>query len=430
MRGAVIENPLRIPQELNSNLFESRKDEHNRRGTKSIDRKCEEKQQRETSARSKKIDLTHETKTSQHFMQVRSSEASYKTNGILCHNLDGRMSTYDFVTKRREMLLLNMKINTQHEQIENLHRQLNDRENALKAKEATLEESIERLDTFLKDVDDKAKNTELTAEREYAKRVKKEEELAAIRHQFETIQSDIAKHTVALDEHLQCKQFLDSLTPPSWFDDCLADKRKRQQQRRRDRINARKAAFLNQKKEEQTVENTSSLSKRSSRKPVVEHKSQTAPDFEDEPLTSSDEEYPMYFQSPHQLLDRFSDMEREILFHTKEVNEREATLRELKEQIKAITNAHEFEAKKCYESQNVQSTLQTKLENDKASLEMKIEELYKACGLGITSEASQDLPFMVSEIESFAEHLISKVENMPSDWVAKQLEEKRTATEV
>jgi hypothetical protein len=59
------------------------------------------------------------------------------------------------------------------------------------------------------------------------------------------------------------------------------------------------------------------------------------------------------------------------------------------------------------------------------SLAMKIEELYKACGLGTTSETSQDLPFMMSEIESFAEHLISKVAEMPSDWVAKQLEEKR-----
>ncbi|KAL3799443.1 hypothetical protein HJC23_013898 [Cyclotella cryptica] len=369
MRKSVIENPFRIPHELESNLFELRKDDKPCRITSSIDRNCEKEPMRGTGARSRNLDPKNDTKRTQHSLmdtakKVTSFETSYKDKGILSrHRPDSRMSINDFVTKRREMLLLNMKVNTQQEQIEKLRQQAKDRENALKAKEDSLDEKIKRFDLFMKEVDDKALNTERMAEGEYAKRAKKEQELKTLKHQLENVQSDIAKYTKTLDELLQFKQVVDSLTPASWFDDCLAEKRKRQQRRRRDRINARKEAFLKQKADAEAAENRSSLSERRAKNAKVADKTRTAgpkilplPDFEDEPLTSSDEEYPMYFQSPDQLLDRFSDLENENLCYAKEVNEREATLRELKEQIRVTTNKLDSKANKADGFQNAYST--------------------------------------------------------------------------
>ena len=454
MGKATVDNPFRVPQELESNLFELRKEEQQRKIE--IEEKIDKKSVRSKADRSA---LAHESnalntsKSSLHDAASRqnsSLHSIYRDNDVLSrHAPDGKMTVSELISKKREMLLLNMKIRTQHEQIEKLHQQLKSREDALKSKEASLDDSIQRFDLLLKETEERARNTQRLAEKETAKRVKKQQELSVVTNQLQAVQSDIARHTNALDELHQYKQFLDSLTPPSWSDDRLADKRKRQHQRRRDRINARKEAFQKeqqeipkQKAEADAIENRASSARRRTRKTAVEpiqpeeQKTIPTPDFEDEPLTSSDEECPMYFERPAQLLDQFTDLENENLLHIKMVQERESYLRTLKSKIKELTEDLESKAdvscSECVESidapkQNLGDGQSSRRNYNRtqAQLAEKIEEVYQACDRGTSTSTSLDLLFMLSEIEATMENLLSKIEEMPPAWVAKKLNEKK-----
>jgi chromosome segregation ATPase len=338
------------------------------------------------------------------------------------------MSIKEFVSKKREMLLLNMKIDTQHENIEKLHRQLKDKEDALNLKEAKLADSMKRFDTFLKETDEKAQNAQRQVERETARRIQKQQDIININNQLKVVQSQISKHNDTLEELSQCKSFMDSITPPSWFDECAAEKRRRQQQRRRYRINARQETFrieqqkMLEKKGAENNEKRSSSSRRRARKAInspADKEPLPVPDFEDEPQTSSDEEFPMYFHSSDQLYNQFNELETEHLDLVKIVEEGRDTLSNIQAQIKSITD--ELESKTGISDV---SKTQSQILNEVTAtqeVEMKIKEVYKQCHP--ESDIDSDLPAMISGIRVTMETLLSKVEDMPSEWFKAKLKE-------
>lgn len=298
---AMMDNPFRLPQENDTNLLQCRQQ---RLGSEKpvIGRSYKQLENKTTASNGSQNHNPPSPKLNPPI------EAMYKENDILSRgNPDHRMSLKEFVSKKREMLMLNMQIDTQQENIEKLGQQLKDREDALKAKEESFAESIKKFDAFLKETDEKARNAQRLAEMETAKRVMKQQEVADIKDQLKAVEFLIAKHNDNLEEYSRSKQFLDSLTPPSWFHKCAAEKRKRQQQRRRDRIRARQEAY---KKEQQTLSNQKTVPDKVKRPPTRTGKTAAkqvnqdiiaVPDFEDEPMTSSDEETPMYFQKPEDL---------------------------------------------------------------------------------------------------------------------------------
>lgn len=452
MGKAIIDNPFRVPQELDTNLLQLRKEEKQRRKTEKLEQRRSTMQRRETKKNDASIAKTeNEMNVQYESREPRNSlsstpkknaaiDAMFKDNDILSRqHPDGRMSIKEFVSKKREMLLLNMKIDTQHENIEKLHRQLKDREDALNVKEANLADSMKRFNTFLKETDEKAQNAQRQVERETARRIQKQQDVTKINDQLKVVQSQISKHNDTLEELSQCKSFMDSLTPPSWFDECAAEKRKRQQQRRRHRINARQEAFrieqqkMLEKNEAENNEKRSSSSRRRARKainPPADKEPLPVPDFEDEPQTSSDEEFPMYFQRSDQLRNQFNELETEHLDLVKIVEECRDTLSNIQAQIKSITDELESKtgisdvSKTKDESNTVDVSLQSQIFNEVTAtkeVEMKIKEVYKQCHP--ESDIDSDLPAMISGIRVTIETLLSKVEDMPSEWFQAKLKE-------
>lgn len=351
MSKAVVDNPFHVPQELNTNLLQFRKEEQQRRKTeKLIERRSTKLLYQSKQINSNSLPRSNHTESNDAAKTSTKNalETMYKENDILARNSpDGKMSVKEFIAKKREMLLLNLKIDTQHENIEKLHMQLKEREDALKAKEDSLAESMRRFDAFLKETDEKAQDAQRKAEKETAKRIKKQQEVASLTSQLKAVESTISRHRDTLAEYEQCKQLVDLLTPPSWFEECADAKRKRQQQRRRERIKARQEAYRIEQQmvssDEQTKKgNRNSVSRRKTR--MSENKGEqemTVPDFEDEPMTSSDEECPMYFKNSEQLHVMMKQMEDTNESLLEQIKEGESTLSGLEGRIKELESGTE-----------------------------------------------------------------------------------------
>ena len=281
-----MDNPFRLPQEINTNSLQMTRKQQWRRSEKPEPR-------RSTKQRESKTNTSNDSQMHSPHQPIPPVEAMYRQNDILSRgNPDHRMSLKEFVSKKREMLMLNMQIETQQENIKMLGMQLKDREDALKAKEERLTESIKKFDAFLKETDEKTRNAQRLAEEETAKRDMKQQEIADIKNQLKAVEFLIAKHSNDLEEYSRSKQFIDKYA---------AEKKKRQQQRRKERIKARqeayKKALSNQKLDDDKVKNPSKGTGITAEKQV----NQDVPDFEDEPMTSSDEDIPIYFQNPEDL---------------------------------------------------------------------------------------------------------------------------------
>ena len=435
----IIENPFRVPQELDSNLLELRNEEQQRRKTeKVIQRRSTKLCSRaklngsnhrsngsvaSKSVKSPSAGLTSSKRSSPgHENRNSSLEALFKENDILSRSTpDGRMSVKEFVSKKREMLLLNVKIETLYDNIDKLHQQLNERENSLQAKNASLAESITRFDDFLKETDEKAQTAQRQAEKETARRIKLQKEVDALNDQLEAVKIQISNHNDTLEEFSRYEQFIDLLTPSSWLDGKVAEKKQRQRQRRRERIKARqeeyqKEQLIMEQKKVEAEEKMHPMPKGRARKTTVRkqtslEQNNPPPDFEDEPLTSSDEEIPMYFEKPSQLQDQFNKLEKENDSLLKIIEEKEATLREL--EVKSDNPTDQPESRTNVSSAEVDN-------NGTIQLEAKIKEVYEKCNLG-TVGSTPDILNMLSELETHVKALVAKTKEIPREWLESKL---------
>lgn len=254
----------------------------------------------------------------------------------------------DFIAKKREMFLVQMSLDTKREEIRKLEEKAQMKEEALKKSEQMLEEDAIRFDTFLKENDKKAHEAIKKAERETKLKTDKVQEIKKLNQQIQMVQSDMSKHKEALEDCLKYKDFLDSLTPPEWFEEKKRIKAENQEKRRQGRIAKRRAAWEADCKRvrdeweraqaaEAEAHAKSGKRKKANRGGAADAAAATgprmppAPHFDNEPLTESGEELPMYFQHPQQLLDIFTALEEQNLFLIQNSQETEQALEELKQ---------------------------------------------------------------------------------------------------
>ena len=126
-----------------------------------------------------------------------------------------------------------------------------------------------------------------------------------------------------------------------------AQKRARQESRRTARLAAKKRAWDDERRrmlaeaEEEERRSEEALAKQGRVKKKSEKKAKTLdslpppPRLEHEALTSSDEDVPMYFAQPAQLLDIFQALEEQNLFLIQNSQETEHALEELKQTFHA-----------------------------------------------------------------------------------------------
>ncbi|KAK7241152.1 coiled-coil domain [Aureococcus anophagefferens] len=338
------------------------------------------------------------------------------------------------------------------------------KEEALKKSEQMLEEDAIRFDTFLKENDKKAHEAIKKAEKETKLKTDKVQEIKRLNQQIQMVSSDMSKHKEALEDCLKYKEFLDSLTPDEWFSEQKAIKRERQESRRQARIQKRRDALEKKRREayeaQLRLEEAEAAPKKKygagrRRKSVAGADPSKAvapkmpppvatPELEDEPLTSSDEELPMYFKHPQQLLDIFSQLEEQNLFLIQNSQETEKALEELKQNFEATKE--QMDGKTALLKQNIDELeLQIGAEENKAAqlrgrlqaragetqgrqekllaqLHEKVRDVYQKCGFDVGSKPST--LFMLSELEARLEQLLDHIETMSEEYIMKEEKDK------
>eukprot|EP00592_Proboscia_alata_P007535 CAMPEP_0194364326 /NCGR_PEP_ID=MMETSP0174-20130528/12251_1 /TAXON_ID=216777 /ORGANISM="Proboscia alata, Strain PI-D3" /LENGTH=284 /DNA_ID=CAMNT_0039138309 /DNA_START=100 /DNA_END=951 /DNA_ORIENTATION=+ len=154
-----------------------------------------------------------------------------------------KVAMADFISQKREMFLVQMSLDTKQEEIRKLEERTQLKEEALEKSEKMLEEDAIRFDTFLKENDKKAQDAMRMAEKATKRKMEKVHEIKKLNQQMQVIQSDINKHTEALEDCLRYKKFIDKLSPPEWFENQKNIKSDRQRRRRQERIKFRKEVW-------------------------------------------------------------------------------------------------------------------------------------------------------------------------------------------
>jgi len=190
--------------------------------------------------------------------------------------------------------------------------------------------------------------------------------------------------------------------------------------------------------------------------------------LEDEVVDVSEEDVPMYFTEPQQLMDIFSALEEQNLFLIQNSQETEHTLEELRHaftetkttmdaqttvlqmqidelqlelaneeiRLKALRSKKEASADasspapKAINSNNNNNpsssknniTLQVEKERLLSTLNGKVRTVYDLCGFDASSKPST--LYMLSQLESKLEMLLQDIEHMPLDYVIKAEKEK------
>ena len=361
-------------------------------------------------------------------------------------------SLSDFISKKREMFLLEMSLGFKKEEIKKLDDEIRVRNQALQESEEALDDDARRFDVFLKENDAKTQEAMRLAEKETKRKMGKIQEIKKLNQQLQQVQSSINKHKDGLEECLKYKEFLDGITPKEWFKEKREEKQRRQSNRRKKRIEQRKKKWREEEQERIKAEQIKiqeqelSLKKRSQRRArrqtevdvvtALPDQLPEEPSFEDEPLTSSDEEMPMYFTEPQQLQTIFSNLEEENLFLIQNMQEAEQSLEEMTnrfqhEQSEVETKIEEMKAnirnikldikKKENDIALVTSThegktniIQQQQQELMTFLNKKVKQIYQHCGFNDAGSTPSTL-FMLSEIEAKTEEVLSVISTMPEE---------------
>jgi len=395
----------------------------------------------------------------------RDGLASTAAAGVMNERRQEKEIMTEFIAKKREMFLVQMSLDTKREEIRKLEEKAQMKEEALQKSEQMLEEDAIRFDTFLKENDKKAHEAIKRAERETKLKTDKVQEIKKLNQQIQMVQSDMSKHKEALEDCLKYKEFLDKLTPPEWF-----VQKKKEREEKQEAVRQEKIAKLRAEWEEKRETLMAEAKKKHEREmqaqgggPGGKKKGRRGrgrgagegeriavdlppePDYDKlVPVEKSEEELPMYFKEPQQLLDVFTALEEQNLFLIQNSQETEQALEDLKtsyratrkmmdsktaslqENIGDLTGQISAEEAKAHQlgrrAANSAGDTQEKQELLLKNLGDKVKEVYQRCGFDSSSNPST--LFMLSDLEAQLEELLSDLEQMPEEYVKRAEKEK------
>eukprot|EP00744_Colponema_vietnamica_P003037 GILI01004701.1.p1 GENE.GILI01004701.1~~GILI01004701.1.p1 ORF type:complete len:523 (-),score=155.30 GILI01004701.1:36-1604(-) len=354
----------------------------------------------------------------------------------------------DFISKKREMFLVQMSLDTKREEIRKLEEKAVMKEEALKQSEQMLEEDMMRFDSFLKENDRRAHEAIRKAEAETKAKQEKVAKIKLLNQQIAQVQSEMTKHKEQLEECLKYKEFLDKLTPKEWLEEQQTLRKVRREKRKQDWIQKR-LEEMHEREELETPnpdKNSGNKSgdestgqpkkKKGVKKTVIQKLEQEYREAE------SDEEIVMYFKHPQQLLDIFTHLEEQNLFLIQNSQEAEQNLEELKQSFEETKRKMEEKTrslkdniselqKQIEDEQDKSNSLAAKINDNKAvrdqsaildDLSKKITQVYVACGF----ENSQTTAAItkLQHLENRLEELLSAIEDMDPTYVMKAEKEK------
>jgi hypothetical protein len=363
-------------------------------------------------------------------------------------------SMADFVAKKREMFLVQMALNTKRDEIAKLEEKAKLKQEALRKSEQMLEEDTLHFEAFLKENDEKAHSAIRKAELETQKKNQKIQEIKKLKQAIQLVHSKMSKLREQLELCQQYKQFLDDLTPPEYYKEQMQLKQKKREEDRQRRFAERVAAWEEQKnrieedaerKEQEQRKRFAAAGKVMRKKDSVKENFLASvppkPKLEDEPQfieTEGDEhedDIPLFFRDPQQLLDIFAALEEENLFLIQNSQETEQALEELNQNFNA-TRAR-MESKTSALKDNIKD-LESQIAAERAKAAMlekdarnsenkagqeqllkdlneKVKSVYMACGFD--ADANPTTLTMLTELEGKLEYLLAEMEKMDPEYV-------------
>ena len=374
-----------------------------------------------------------------------------------------KLNMSSFITQKRDMFLLHMSLATKRSEITKLEEKAAMKEEALRKSEQMLEEDAMRFDAFLKENDRRAHESLKRADRESKDKNEKVVEIKKINAEIGKVEAEMSKYEEQLHNCLKYKQFLDQLTDPAF----LAAEERRKAEWTTERVK-RKEEKKKQKMSKQRSQLDSGGSLTSQRGPrgtsgrvnwrsQMEEKEGVTTGGEGPSDSDSDSdgevwEERMYFTSPQQLLDLFSQLEERNLFLIQNVQETEESLEEMKGKYTEmesemnekssllLTNIEEMK-KKIEKEKEKTLQLQTKkavmgmvgdmkgegmdVDGIVGELHEQVKAVYKKSGFD--GDTQTDTLDMLRDIEGWLAHLLNEMKSM--DPVKVEAAEKRKNAE-
>ncbi|ORX50785.1 hypothetical protein BCR36DRAFT_352187 [Piromyces finnis] len=349
----------------------------------------------------------------------------------------GKESLSSFIEKKREMFLLQYSLGVKRDEIKKLEDIIQAEEQKLLEDEKALEEDERKFDAFLRENDDNSVKAIKQAEAETKLKLEKCQEIKKLNQQIMSIRSDMSKNEDLLKDYRRYRQFLESITPESWFEEQEkiyghSIKYKEKKKVSSDAIDNNKSSSNNGSFTKNKKANQGSKDKKASDEEIIN-------EFE-EYLYSDEinEPCPLYFTEPKQLLDIFSELEEnnlaliqncqeseeslEILkLQMKESNEKmDKETQQLRQQIESLNDAilREEEKAKQLEEKSIifksgTNDEEESQENLLEELNKKVKDVYKKC-IG-DNDANLSTLQMLTNVENRLEQLFEMIELMPPD---------------
>ena len=267
-----------------------------------------------------------------------------------------RESLFDLIPKKREILLTQLGLQHKQQEMARLQATLDAREAALVKAEEALEEDAINFDAFFQSNDSAASQAVKKADAAARARADKNLELKRVRIQIGAVAAESAKTGESLEQYKRFAEYLDSLTPPEWFQ-AAADRQAAQVEALRraalqreegvwEALRERKLAELNAKFGEErklalrrgkpySMPDVEALALGAlPPRPLLAHVPAPA-------LSEEDRAVPMYFTRPEQLKALFVQLEESNLFLIQQCADQEQSLEELQMQQRETDAAME-----------------------------------------------------------------------------------------
>ncbi|KAM3849398.1 cilia- and flagella-associated protein 100 [Diretmus argenteus] len=311
-------------------------------------------------------------------------------------------STVDFITKKREMFLLEYSLMVKRSEIKKLEDATAEEERRLRRAQQILEEDSLLFEEFLRENDKNSVEAIKIAEQETKSKLDRMAEIKRLSSDMVTIKSEISKNEEILEEFKMYESFLFKLSPPEW------------QRARNKAPEAPEAHVLTEREEEREKE--------TGRK-------------------KSGEEPELYFSDPQQLMDLLTELEEQNLSLIQNSRDTEEALEELRQ----ATEANRKKMEQDEEELTLQISIMTAsvaAEKQKAadlelksrlfnfgkfrtgeqdvmldSLGGKVEEVYRSC----VEDAVANLSTlqMLASIERHLSTLLENLESIPAETLEK-----------
>jgi hypothetical protein len=380
--------------------------------------------------------------------------------------LEGKENVRMLVQKKREMFLVQMRLDVKKKEIIKLEDKARAKEEALKRSQAMLDEDITRFDTFLQANDANALEAMKKAEECAKKRTEVVQQIKMMKQQNAQIQSETSKLREQREEAMRYKKFLEDMTPKEWKEQQLEMRRERRVAKRERWISEQRDGFAAEvqreisAEEQRLVEVLEGLKRKLKRSPNARSQKdikeeiaslesdfqarkrkleRTIPsrdilelDYRDE---DEDEELPLYFQEPQQLIEAFAHIEEQNLFLIQNVQTAEHELEEVESRYKGMISDlqskvnHMKKAKIDLDKQikteekeieRIKGTFQSKSNieaqaNELKKLDSKVKKVFRTCQSDNTGDPNTLQ--MLSIIEAKLEELLGYMEEADPDIV-------------